>query len=755
MKASVLSILTSILMMVSVFSCKTAPQEYILFERGKTTPILVLPSKPKGIETKAATMFLNEFKAVTGISLKIIAESDYKPNAAIPAVFIGNTNASVKFKARYTGLYDGFAFGQKENNVFITSNKGLGLLNAISAFFEEYTKTLYIDTNEKITHQTDIIKTIGDDVLQFEPAFAYRQAYFPQSSDYDYAIWNRLHLLEEQWAIWGHNLHKLIKPESLNPIQRNSIYALINGSRNEEQYCFSSDELASLLITRIEEYQISHPDATYYSITPNDNMMVCSCDKCNSINKGTKSSTNSVAMLINKVAKHFPDLMFTTLAYQTTINPPSSIKYNKNVIIILSTIDYPKGQPLAKSKQAIKFKNWVTSWKNTCQEIYVWDYAIQYTNYFDFFPNLKSLQQDLQLFKEVGITGVLEQGSENNYCLFDEMRSYVIAKLLWDPTLDVEKLRYDFIEQTYPSQVDFLTDFLTIIEKDLAKSGKPLNIYGSIYESMHSYVSPEQYDLFFYDLLEKFPDTADKEKFRLQKVIAGMIFNKLEQARASGIEPYGYADPNGNDSVTMHTEVNVLLKRLKDYSSQGNITVSNEIGDSISTYINNWNKYIIARNKRSKLLYKSIHITSSPNGEYNGDATKALNDACYGFLDYEVNWLLFNNTNLEVEIKGNDIVSASNISMTFLHDPRHFIFLPSKVEVFSIASDGSKTKLGEQILTDKGAGTKQIVPVIISTRSILASEKIKIIATNPLTLPPYAAGSARKPSIACDELSIY
>jgi hypothetical protein len=280
MKTLAFGVLFSIFWVITLTSCKNMSANFIVYKKGEVIPILVLPTKPKGIETKAATLFIEKFKNITGTSIKTIAESAYKKTDKQVAIFLGNTLLSKTVKADYTINDDGFTIGQDENNVFITYKQGLGLLYGVSTFFEDYAQSYYIDQNELITPQLDLIQLPSSEITPHTPAFKYRQAYFPQSLDYNYTTWNKIHLIEEHWAVWGHHLDKLINFGSISADQKNQIFALVNGKRTDEQYCFSSSTLQNELIKGIELKKSQNPDATYYSIAPNDNSLVCGCEKC-------------------------------------------------------------------------------------------------------------------------------------------------------------------------------------------------------------------------------------------------------------------------------------------------------------------------------------------------------------------------------------------------------------------------------------------------------------------------------------------
>jgi hypothetical protein len=254
----------------------------------------------------------------------------------------------------------------------------------------------------------------------------------------------------------------------------------------------------------------------------------------------------------------------------------------------------------------------------------------------------------------------------------------------------------------------------------------------------------EQFDLFFYDLQEKYAQTNGNEQIRLQKALTALVYDKLEMMRSEGYGTFV------GDSIKINPEVPKLLKQLADFSSKTNVSRINENGDSIQRYINLWYDFIINPKLKSKLIGKPINILSKSNGEYIGNAAQALNDACIGFLDFEVNWLIFNNTNVEIEIPSSSYIAGKQLSLSFLNDPRDAILYPSKVEVYSVRTDGVKTKLDERLI-EASSVNKTIKTILLSLQKQTNPEKLYILITAPTELQT----SGRKPSIACDEIFIY
>lgn len=744
-------IILSFIFLSELFSCKQAQSEYIFYKKdGSIIPTIVIPDKPKGIETKAAQFFIENFKQFSTKNILIINEAKAKTIIDKPLLYIGNTTESKLYSAVKEKIkWDGFAFLQHENKTCLIANDDMGLLYGANAFFEHQINMYYVDNQEKfIPENTDII--IKENEWIYNPDFMIRSAYFPQSQDINYNLWNGTQTLEEKWNIWGHNLNKLVDGKIVGNDQ--SIYALINGKRNDAQYCFSSNKLFEALKLGIQKKINDNPDATYFSISPNDNGIICECENCKKINQ-PKSASNAVFLLVNKLAKQFPDLMFTSLAYSTTNKPPVNIKLEKNTAVLISTINYPKGISIIESPKEKEFSTWISDWKKSSENIFVWDYAIQYTNFFDVFPNMPALQKDLQYFKKLGITGVFEQGSEEKYSLFGDYKSYVISKLLWNTDLDLEKLKYDFFENAYPTTANNLAEFVTQTEKKLQASKKTLDIYGNITQTLKNYLSLEEFDLFYYELMDKQKEAYGSEIKRNEKINVAFMFDKLEMLRYEGFSENGYAFINGSGERIINNETNLLLEKLKNTSLTSQIFLYSEIEDSINSYLNLWKSKMLEKEYKSAIANKDVTILSKFDDSFIGNAAKSFTNGSIGFLDYSMNWLLFNNK-MEVEIPISTNFAINKLSLSFLKDAKHYIFLPQKIEVFGRVGN-LEEKIGELSLTNSNSLTKEIKDVSINFSTNKKYTTLKIIAYNITQLPEWAFHPTRKPTLACDEILMY
>jgi len=159
---------------------------------------------------------------------------------------------------------------------------------------------------------------------QKETSFTYRESYFPQvSASKSFQKGYQTMPLDMYWGIWGHNLPKLINAEQ----ETEELYALVNGKRNKEQFCFSSRKLKNILTEKIEKSRESYK---YYMIAPNDNLLVCQCDLCIKNGNTKNNAAPAVFQLMNDLAEEFHNQHFFTTAYLSITNTPFTLCFFKN-----------------------------------------------------------------------------------------------------------------------------------------------------------------------------------------------------------------------------------------------------------------------------------------------------------------------------------------------------------------------------------------------------------------------------------------
>lgn len=512
----------------------------------------------------------------------------------------------------------------------------------------------------------------ADNSLLKEYSFAYREPYFVKNFDIEFRIKNKTHTLEENWGLWGHNIHKFISVEK-------TMFSIINGKINSQQYCFSNTQLKITLENAIKNKIKKLPQATKFMIMPNDNHFVCQCNKCESLGNTKTNASPAVFTLLNTLAKKFPKLHFFSTAYITT-QTPAPFKLRPNAGVMISTMAFPKGVVIEESNKLKKVTNTIKNWKKRTCNIYLWDYAINFDNYFEFYPTVFATQKNLQFYKKQGITGVFIQGNENSYAAFSNLKCYLYAQLLQNTDINIKNYIKQYFNEKYPSISTILYKYYSKIEQTALKSKRPLPIYGGMQQSYKKYLNKEEFELFYKQLQQKIKKIPIQEQKEIAPLMLALTFQWLEIKRTTV----------KIDKNTTKKECAVALEILTKLQKQTKINTYNEIGKTIKAYNIFWEQEILNQKEKNLFYNKKFQMLSQLDEDYPN--SKMLNDGLVGFSGYYNNWLLATKESIKLEIAVSEVKGAKSIELCFLDDEKHKIYLPNYV-IVSIDKKSIKVKI--------------------------------------------------------------
>ena len=154
--------------------------------------------------------------------------------------------------------------------------------------------------------------------------------------------------------------------------------------------------------------------------------------------------------------------MIDTLAYQYSRPAPRLTRPRRNVCVRLCTIEACFAHPLATCADAARrvkrpdgssssFIRDLEEWARVCDRLYIWDYTTCFAHYPSPHPNWNVLQPNMRSFVKNHVKGVFEQacGAVGGGTDLNELRAYVIAKLLWNADCDVARHITEFTDFYY------------------------------------------------------------------------------------------------------------------------------------------------------------------------------------------------------------------------------------------------------------------------------------------------------------------
>ena len=672
----------ALLFLLICLGCDSRAQETVVYKKGDIIPEIIAAD---AASREGALQFCRMLSDVTGQSFEPQQSATGKSEVTI--AFVVDTKLKDK----------DFSLKMKDRSVMIAASGRQGFTAASNYFISQYAG--YAVPGLQRQGQITLISLPAGLGYSSTLAFEYREPYFPDNFDPAFRQRNNTHTLEDTWGLWGHNIGKAVTPTP-------KMFAVVNGRPNEEQFCFSSPELASALEMYIDAQLQENHVRNKFMVMPNDNDIVCQCSKCKAYGNTSTNASPAVYTLLNKLAAKFPAQEFFSTAYITTQIPPS-FKTAANAGVIISTMAFPKGVVVGQSNKKALVDKTFADWKKVTDKIYLWDYAVNFDSYPEPYPTVLIAQQNLKYYKSLDVTGVFMQGSEDMYAGFADLKCYLYAQLLLNPETDVRKCIRLFFEAKYPSVANLLTGYYTAIEERALASNKLLDIYGGIAQARKKYLEQPEFDDFYAAIVQKHAQLPKPEADALKPLLAALTFVKLDLLRTEGI------------ATGKTAEAKTLIERLRSWSAASGIKIYNESGLTVADYIAQWENEILSRPYTNLLYGKPIKFISKPDEDYANPGV--LNDGAIGFNDYYNNWLLSTSEPLKVSINAADVMSAKTIEMAFLNDTRHRIYLPQRVVV---TIDGRKYeavvpaagKLAKQRITipvEMQAGDKSVIIEVI------------------------------------------
>lgn len=686
-------------MILLCFSCNSQQTDLIIYKENEVIPNLIVEG---GISESVKDHFNNLFEKATGTVFEENRDSSER--------FI-----TIRLKLSGRGNEGNFSIVAKKNTVTIEGTHLSDIINGINYFFREYAGFFYVSGKGIVGKEVKEIVVPKNLSYRQSTAFEYREPYFPDNYDLAFRQWYGTHAMEDIWGLWGHNIAKAVTSSP-------KMFSIVNGKTCEDQFCFTSPELENALVSYVKMQTEENPNYSKFMIQANDNNVVCLCDRCKAAGNTETNASPAVFSMLNKLAKQFPDKQFVSTAYITTQHAPK-FKLENNAAIMISTMAFPKGIILEKSHKKEEIEKIFSEWKKVTKTIYLWDYAVNFDNYFKAYPTLLSTQANLKYFKRLGVKGVFMQGSEGEYSAFSDLKCYIYALLLSNPDIDVKEEIARFFKAKYSGLSDLLTDYYLAIESKSFSSKRALDIYGGMAESKRKYFEAEAFNNFYNALLKRTETLSDVENKDSKPLLLSQTFIKLELLRTD------------NNALVNTPEAKSLLNRLKDLSSYTGIKTYNEMGYLISDYFKEWDVEIINQPYANLAFGKDVKLLSKADDDYNNPST--LTDGAVGFSDYYNNWMLCTDEALSVSFNADDVRGAKTIEMDFLHDAKHNIYAPKKVEII--------------------IGTRKYEADIKAVNNKLSKKHVKIaIEIEPsdkiIEVKTFKPEEYKNKSMACDEI---
>ena len=394
----------------------------------------------------------------------------------------------------------------KGDDLLIAGGQPRGTLYGVIGFLSDYLGCRwYTQEAVKIPHKKSIaISAIAD---RQKPAFEYREAWYREAYNADWAVHNRLNpsmvpipdSLGGSYKIYPfvHTFYRLVPPEKYFKTHP-EYFSMIKGKRqgHDAQLCLTNPDVVKIATQTVFRWIKEHPDANVFSIDQNDGYGWCECPVCSALDKAEGSHSATVLKFVNQiadaVAKVYPKVKLQTLAYAYTEIPPRTIRPRANVTIRMCHYEYCCAHWMEGCERHLPFIERLNAWQKIAPRITIWDYFTDYNHYLLPFPNFESVKNHPRFYADHGCIGLFAQGSnvpDNGGGEFSALRAWVFAQLMWNPYRDGQALIDEFVTNVYGNAASYISRYIELLHDKV----KPDSVYFSIFSSPTEggYLTPE------------------------------------------------------------------------------------------------------------------------------------------------------------------------------------------------------------------------------------------------------------------------
>ena len=705
----------------------------------------ILIDKKDTVDFRAALLLQDFIQRISGAELTILPQTAQKKKGDF---LIGNFQLPVAGFNASSIHDDGFFMSTKDGFIRILKAGGKGSIYAVVSLLEQYFNVQYYALNAlNVPKNKNLV--IPSSVSKIEnPSFSYRQTQSYCNADQLYKLWHRLKEPNEVFAgnLWVHTFDKILPSKDFGK-SHPEYYSFINGMRRPgaaSQWCLTNADLFEIVCHRIDSIFKADPNKNIISVSQNDgNNTNCTCDNCRAIDSAEGGPSGSLIWFMNKLAARFPDKQFFTLAYLYTVSPPKNIKPLPNVSIMLCDIDCKREVPLTENASGKSFVKDMEGWAKITKNIFVWDYGINFDNYISPFPNFHILQPNMQLFKANNATMHFSQIGNRKGTDFTELRTYVVSKLMWNVSLNVDSLVQSFLKGYYGDAAPYVYQYLKLQEGAVMAGSAPLWIYDtpiSYKDGMLNASLIKRYTELF-DKAEK--TVADNKIFlaRVQESRLSLQYAELEIARTTLIK----------DTIVLKQKLDLFRNR----AAAADVSILNERLNTVEEYCKLYAERNFQHSKKSLALGASVNYVLPAAKAYWSIADKALTDGLYGGATFNESWVGWEGKDAEFIIDLGEIKEIETIETDFLHKLGSWIFLPKSVSCFlsadNIHYDFIETK---NIQEDKSPAVK-FVSIPFNLKQKTKSRYIKLKIENIGICPPWHYGVGHPAWMFLDEVAVY
>lgn len=514
---------------------ETQPQEIgYLIENGRTEYKVLLSASAGTVEETAAGEFVKYVRETTGVNLETVRDDTVSPLVSERYVSIGENRLEEKVKIAHDDLNgEGYVLKTVQDSLFIVGESEVGTLFGVYDWLERALGVKFLTTEYEYIPSLSQVVLYETDVTEV-PAIASRSVYY-EASAFDIYLpakqrYSNYFAVDagavggnyrDRWCWDMHSLGYIVPPAEYydeHPDwfsqKENGVPCLSNGL-NDDGTLDNTDSYIRAAIAAVQTYITENPKVEYVILGQPDNPNVCNCKKCTEqLGKLEESRSAQFMLWVNAVAREVQnwlseegierEIKFARTAYQWTEAAPVKQDADGNFIPINEAVVpredvyiifipatgcfihtvYDENCSVNSMGVGAYYKQWQT----ICNRFAIFDYNINYFDYLSWYPNLAAMQRNLRYYRDTGVNGYIMEGALGAKNFYQQdMETWVLSKLMWNPDLELNSLISEFNRYYYGEEAGKIADdFVAYLQshfyyqsviQDKSGNGLHTNIY--------------------------------------------------------------------------------------------------------------------------------------------------------------------------------------------------------------------------------------------------------------------------------------
>jgi hypothetical protein len=534
----------------------------VLVEGGKSTYGICISGSASPSEKRGATEMQKFVEEMSGARLPIVTDA---ANPEGNLVLVGSSNWLEKLKivVPFETLGDeGFVLRTEGKYIIIAGGRRRGTMYGVYALLEKLGCRWYAPDCSVVPKKQTL--TVGPLDETQKPAFEYREPFFTEAFNKDWAARNKTngHFAKLDSTTGGkfeyfpfvHTSYEILPPAKYFQ-EHPEYYALVDGKRRGEQaqLCLTNPDVLRLTIETVLGWIDQHPEASIYSVSQNDSEGWCECDNCRKVEEEEGDAhSGPILRFVNAVAaevsKKHPEKLIDTLAYWYSEAPPLKARPLPNVRIRLCPIGVCEAHAYEKCPNDAYFLKNLRDWSKITNQLYIWHYNTNFAHYLLPFPDFDELAADIPLYHKHGVVGLFLEGdsAEGGGAENSELRSFVLARLLWNANVDVNATINEFMNAYYGQAAKAMRAYFDLLHRQVRPAPQGRGQHMWIYTHPGAPYLSEDFLAQAMKLFREAQAAAGDEatRARVRKARLSIDYVNLVHARACAVRDGTYAPAN-------------------------------------------------------------------------------------------------------------------------------------------------------------------------------------------------------------------